>query len=548
MQKKEGSIQHKIFLSITLTIIIFVCIFTATITLYSAFVIKKDATSFMEANLSSLSYQLEEIHSRIVSALFRVTLNNEIRSLLAEDYSDASYEEYEKREKITAILANYIASESYIEGLSIVTSNPSYFSTLDSIALSRDGEKLANQLDTILPDEFFFIGEELFVYRPVYKGAYAIAKINLEALNSSFSYLAMGKSNIFAFVFQGEKIIGFPPEDLSAKDFIIEENMLITETNKYFMRADSLFELGITVVNLVEHREFISELIVLVIIASVCILISLISSLTLAAIISKLVGKNIRELRISMLKISNGDIRERVPELPDRELRDLGHIFNTMMDRVQDLLNDNAKKEFEKKLIEQDYLNAQIKPHFIYNTLNSIKYTAHERGDMELEEIAGAVIELLRSVIGKNDREVDLCKEVELAEEYVKIHNYKTKSSIRLAKDIDDSIKDFKVPILILQPLVENACLHGMENRHTGEIHIKAEKEGNKIVINVSDDGVGFDLKDYKNKMFFGIGLSNVFERLKLIYGDDFSFNLSSDKNNGTDVELKLNVQSIDCR
>jgi len=187
-----------------------------------------------------------------------------------------------------------------------------------------------------------------------------------------------------------------------------------------------------------------------------------------------------------------------------------------------------------------DALKSQINPHFLFNTLNSISSLIRSQPDtarMLITKLSGLLRRLLRS----HEHFVTLREELESIDEYLDIEVVRFGPSLQVRKEISPDTLDLVVPSMILQPLVENAIKHGLSRKvGTGTLLIRSRREHGRAMISVEDDGMGFTLERLSQPMSSGIGLANVRERLKVIYGATYQLRLDSTPGRGTSATIEI--------
>jgi two-component system sensor histidine kinase YesM len=195
-------------------------------------------------------------------------------------------------------------------------------------------------------------------------------------------------------------------------------------------------------------------------------------------------------------------------------------------------------------------LASQINPHFLYNTLETIRMKARCNGEIEIEELVKMLAKIMRRNIQVGDKLVTLKSELELVEYYLKIQQYRFGERINYEIDIRCNIEYQKIMPLIIQPVVENAFVHGLETKEgEGKIRIIVEKKDH-LVIQVIDDGIGMsqekleeikeNLNDFRKLNRSNIGLNNVNQRINLLYGAGYGLEVDSEENKGTKVTIVL--------
>lgn len=216
--------------------------------------------------------------------------------------------------------------------------------------------------------------------------------------------------------------------------------------------------------------------------------------------------------------------------------------------KIKLLQESNTKAELEKTLAQLELRNmqAQMAPHYLLNTLNSIYQIAILEGATKTPEVIFALCELLRKNLRKNDRMITIKEELEYINNYLLIKEIAIRERIRVKKSIDKSCLDVVIPPFTIAPLVENAFIHGLEPKEEGgTLSVTISRQTNQIKIEVGDDGLGMgeemvqQIKNLSSKQSrrsstTSLGINNVVKTLKYYYGDDFVWNLRSSLGRGT--------------
>ncbi|PMC34411.1 hypothetical protein CJ195_23465 [Bacillus sp. UMB0899] len=236
------------------------------------------------------------------------------------------------------------------------------------------------------------------------------------------------------------------------------------------------------------------------------------------------------------------------------ELGRVGESFNRMMEKINTLVFDIYKKEISEKEAHLRALQAQINPHFLYNTLDTINWMA-QYGDAEkVNKITTALSRLLKTSITNNREFIRLEEEMNYIDDYMAIQSIRFQDKIHYSVHIDSEVKQYFVPKLILQPIVENAMIHGIEKKiGNGYIFINGRIKNNKLHIQVIDNGVGMDestvtalLEGKYEKVDESKGTGNgiliVQNRIRLLYGEVNGLKIESNKNIGTLFEIVLPI------
>lgn len=278
-------------------------------------------------------------------------------------------------------------------------------------------------------------------------------------------------------------------------------------------------------------------------------LILLLAVIGISGIISREITKPIRSLRDSMRKVQNGQFDTHVEVITENEIGSLGRSFNLMTSEIRALMEQNVYEQKQKRKSELKALQAQINPHFLYNTLDSIIWMSEAGENDEVVEMTSALARLLRQSISNDQEEVELEKEIEYVKNYLTIQKMRYKDKLEFFIYVDPRVAHVPVIKLVLQPLVENAIYHGIKYKETkGNLKIYAKPVDGRVEIVVADDGIGMD-EDVMEHIFDehrkeqkrnGVGVPNVQKRLQLQYGSEYGIRYESVKGAGTKVVITI--------
>ncbi len=259
----------------------------------------------------------------------------------------------------------------------------------------------------------------------------------------------------------------------------------------------------------------------------------------LAFLFSRSIGRPIHSLASAMKYLSDG-IPPLVPETQRND--ELGYLvssYNTMVKKLAELMERIREEERALRLAEHKALQAQLNPHFLYNTLGTIKSMAKLKGIPEIAEITSDLAKILKSVIRESESIETLSAGIEFLKNYVNIQSYRFGNRLNVSFDIPEDLEDVLIPRLILQPLVENAVVHGLEkSAKPVTITIRARRSTEEIQIEVIDDGPGFDTSTLENTSEAHIGIINVRRRMELHYPGRGKVLIESSVGSGTRAAL----------
>lgn len=263
----------------------------------------------------------------------------------------------------------------------------------------------------------------------------------------------------------------------------------------------------------------------------------------------------LKKLNVEMTGLESGNLNANLPITTEEdEIEKIYHNFNGMVQEVQRLMQEHYQLGKEVKMTEVRALQAQINPHFLYNTLDLINWISMDYGAEEIGTLTWNLARFYRLSLNHGKSLISIGEEVEHVEVYVNIENYHFDNAISLEVDVPEELKSYACLNIILQPFVENAIVHGIAEKpdiESCEIRICARREEQDIVFSVQDDGPGVDVKEMQKETQqdirtaqHGYGVRNINFRLKLCFGEKYGVTyLESEK--GTHVEIKIPVMTM---
>ncbi|RED64745.1 cache domain-containing sensor histidine kinase [Cohnella lupini] len=292
---------------------------------------------------------------------------------------------------------------------------------------------------------------------------------------------------------------------------------------------------GWTLLHLIQKKELLKQSnrigTATTLIASLIALVALL----LSVIISGTITKPLIQIKKMMVDWNKGK-REFDGKFSRDEVGTIGETFKRISSENEELAERLIHSELKEREAELRALQAQIKPHFLYNTLDSIYWMARLQKNQEAAQMALSLSESFKLSLNKGKETIPVYKELQHIEHYMTIQNIRYNNRFTYRADIDESIMGIEILKLIVQPLVENAIYHGLEPKvGEGKIEVSGRKDGDYLVFVVEDDGVGIEDMAVTRQ---GYGLANVRERIELYYGATSFFRITSDAGTGTKVEV----------
>ncbi len=295
----------------------------------------------------------------------------------------------------------------------------------------------------------------------------------------------------------------------------------------------------------------------LFIILSIVIAVGIIISTSFAIAFSKSISKRVSGIAESMTGVAEGNLsisidKKKLGHSEIKEFSELADAFNSMTAKIRELMVLTREEEEKLREAEQKELEEQLNPHFLFNTLNTIKALASMHHEEEIYTISIKLSYLLRDALKNHSGECSIRESLDLTESYLMIQKIRFKDKISYTIDSDPEAEEEIAPRLIIQPFVENAIIHGLEPKtEPGKVSIKVRCRDGRVEISIKDNGIGFysDGLDGNMKILADtnhVGMYNVYRRLEMKYGKTLRFSLKSRKGEGTEVSYSFPMEDID--
>nr|WP_281244809.1 sensor histidine kinase [Gracilibacillus orientalis] len=382
--------------------------------------------------------------------------------------------------------------------------------------------------------------------------------LKLDFIKNIIESIKLGKSGFVFITDENGKVVYAPVNDIVYRihpSWLQNESSSPVEQtikgNNYQIIYNTISDIGWKVAgvfSLDETTKVVSDVQKLTfVIALITLLVGSVFSLFFASMITKPVNK----LKTLMGNVEEGRFDLRFHSKYRDEIGQLGKSYNKMIDEIERLIELVYKEQKSKREAELEILQAQIKPHFLYNTLDTIQWMADEYHATKITELVNALTTLFRIGLNKGKEFITVEEEVEHVKSYLIIQMTRYESKLEYEINMNERVKDYQVLKLILQPLVENAIYHGIRNkRGKGKIIINIDTQDDKLLFTVRDTGMGVKsdklreinnyLKKIDSNVSKGYGLFNVNARIKLSYGTDYGLEVYSEFKKGTTINAIL--------
>lgn len=578
-------IQVRITIYFSLLIFLIVIAISTSISLIFSGEIIEQTSTVLQQKIGIITRDIDEKLVSIKNLYYNIRNNEEMQSLMNIQPTTPD-EGIQRIKSISSILSNYSNGNNSISKIIAIDDNNNVLDPLYSLdpyndAIIRNGdfeEFVKSSFSSRFSSPLTFPTDEKenmtitfysqYLRKTDYKQTgYILINIKKENL---FSDIKSYSQDIFDTTYivnrDGKLIYRIGDEEFSGKiaSLIPSGNTGQAEMGEiggknYLMVAEVLKNTPdwrvvgiISYDRLTEKVEVMS--LVIYLIGAVCILLVIVFSFNIA----KRITGPILEVNTAMSRFEKGEWPEKLQARSEDELKYLVEGFNRMMSSFKNLVDKIYLEQEKKKKAEVtalqfqlESLQSQINPHFMYNTLNAISYLALKNGANNIREMIQSFNMLLRASMSEGKEFITIKEEVQCILSYLNIQECRYDKIFDFICKVSPDMEHYKIPKLILQPLVENALFHGIAPKNSyGSIKVEFIKQGDRIKVKVIDDGVGIDRSEIpyvikkqkaRNKSSFNnIGLSNVDERLKLYFGDEYRLKIYSSLGTGTCVEFYI--------
>lgn len=515
--------------------------------------------SFADRNFNDMLEEAEKI-SLSIAAEQEVILPG-----MGDVRKEASYGDYQQKKRIRSFLNGLMSQKDYIDNILLVTKEGRIYQASSELIMKKDlnmpimQKALSFQKAGILFDR----QEEVVLFcRPViYAGKTAginMVRLNYESLISVYQTEPLKEANIYIYGPEGDLFYTNAAENGKEEELYRQVSSQNSDTGYLYWNGEKQYYIGygvgnggMSTISLMPYQSLLKDANTL---RRQFFLIGAGAVLFAAATAVYFSGRlctNLHLLMQSMEEIQSGNLTIRSHIQGQDEIGVLSRSFNHMVERIGELLEEVRQKEKLKREAQQNVLATQIEPHFLYNSIDSIQHVAHMRKETEIEQVAGALSELLRSVLSDRNEFITLWEEREYIENYITIERFKYWSDFELLWDVDEQLWTWKVPKLLLQPVVENALIHGISTRESGGvIQIKICRQEELVIVKILDNGKGMSQEKIEQLLsevqktdksgFRRVGFANVMNRIRLIYGEEYGGTIYSCEGLFTCVELTL--------
>ncbi|MED5016606.1 histidine kinase [Paenibacillus chibensis] len=573
----QTSIQGKIFIAFALVTFLSIASITGIVYMNMRETIKHNAVTSVSNSIrqadESLNIMLEEI-DRLNAVV--VTNKNSVIDTIMSPNEEPSYEWFQEQKRMTEFLSALTNYKPYISRIAVVGLNGKVFFTggpwLDRSVLGtpvlnymlRNGSRHA-YFKAEGSSETLTVGREIRYNRE--SVGVVMVDLDYEFIKKTYGVKPTTDSMLYVldeqdgYVYQSESeaspdalplnMVVQIKQSMKGRNDAVEQTIhgrsyiVVSRYSEYtgwstiaLVPLDSLLTESTRIRNLLAEVSIIVFIVILIV----------------SHQISSRTTLNIRRLKSMMSRVKDGNLSFPKTEIKTKdEVGQLYQVFIGMVEELKSLLEGIRMTEKKKREAELTALQAQVRPHFLYNSLNTIKYLAKLNGVPNIEEVSGSLIELMRGLLGNSNEFLTLQEELDYVNSYVSIVKYKYLELIQVLTQIEDeSLLQCKVLKLMLQPLVENAIMHGIgPTENGGQVLIRVYAEDQDVLIEVIDNGKGIAQeqvaellgsleRDDASSRFSSMGIRNAHERIVRMFGEPYGLSLHSELGLYTKVEIRF--------
>ncbi|RXZ76702.1 sensor histidine kinase [Paenibacillaceae bacterium] len=575
-------LRTKILLSFAVLIMISVLTISIGNYMFSVSAIKKNTTDFSEYLIEQIGFNLEKRTADIEQVEFQQFRNTNISSWLMRQ-SDDTQLELERSIRINGYMNDLLYSADYFLSVMIIdTNNKQYMderiiakglnkAALDSFNVELLGNKRGKGSWHQGPDGVVYMMRTLYDIPTNQLVGYIILGIDSNYIRSiiekvddiaSGTVLILNEENELLLREQETNdLVSYYLNDYSGEPNEAHNVTFQFHGENYLTTLIATSYSKWKVVQLISVKELTRGTDSIKLWTVLTVLITLTVGFLLAMFISKSITENVRLLLGSMTRFSVDFSHKVIVPRSRDEVGMLAEKFNSMAEKIEELFNTvyrekllKQKAEYRTLQFEYKALQAQINPHFLYNTLESIHSLAKIKGDDEIGEMVYLLGKLLRESISKKGDVIALAEELAFIRNYLALHSIIYGDKIQVQYALDETLLACQVPKFILQPLVENSIKHGIEEKPgKGIIVIRCYQETDDLVLEVVDNGIGMD-EAMISRLFDGerygtaegegkhtnVGILSVHKRVQILYGNHYGLKVDSVPGEGTTISVRL--------
>lgn len=553
----------------------------------------KKVDELMTSNLTQIAERVNinlEIYTNLAYQIYQDEEINQNVKVFAEDEGEGYVTAYNQ---ISKRLKQYNTTDSGVRCISVVCSNgnsviydfdtDSFFNNLwNDYEDLRDSEPYKMAVDqpgmVVVPTmsfnengekkEYFHIAKRVFDFNNLEQGSIATIIVSVDAnvlndicnISNNGSYDNETEHGI-NFIMEGDRIIAYPDMDFAGIDK--NEKLSLEEfvTTTGFMKNKSIAIIsykdkvsGWTFYNVYDRKYMLKDVTNAQRLYMTVAFVAIVAAVTAIIILVRQINESVNRVVDGIKIIQSGNLDVKIKVRYHDEIGRIAENFNVMAERIRGLIDEVKNATFKQKNAEIKALEAQINPHFLYNTLDSINWMAIENEQYEISRMIRNLGIILRYSVNKSNSIVSVEMVADWLDKYMSLQQMRFENKFDYNVNIDKNAMDKRIHKLLLQPFIENAILHGLKEKEGKgmlcvDISLSEDEKMLNIIIEDNGKGMSEEEKAHYNNMDEAIvddgksiGLHNVFSRIRMYYGKEAYWNITSFPDMGTVITLKLPV------
>jgi two-component system, sensor histidine kinase YesM len=573
----KHTIRRKIFIYISSLIMLSLIIISIAVYLLFFRTQETNETKYAIRTSDNTKLTMEFVLNLVNNTGISLGANKELLDELKRYNNPLSNDYTIGQNKISTLFQNIISVQEYIKGIHVLNAEGSFYTSNFGVKETEIKEIYNTYMESNNKLKEYFTSVHYVTYylsykspvisyiRPIFSTdtqkllGVIIVDIDYELLKELFTISSIQyDEKVLILGTQGETIFTYPYNIIL--DDVVQLNPILLQADKIELYTKVFGKDSIIVSSTLDytswkiirvlsskkvHQNTSALKTIAIYLFIAFIFISLLSSFILSSILTS----PIKELNKKFKLIEKGDLTVSIKVKGKDEIGELNHSFNNMVQKLKMLISSLLSEQQKKSDMEFQILQAQINPHFLYNTLDSIKWLAVIQNVDTISDMTTALINLLKYNISKNVATVSLSEELGSIVNYIKIQKYRFGDIFDIQYNIEEETKELQILRFILQPIVENAIIHGFECvENQGIIVINSRIDDANLIIEVIDNGAGMDgdtlniitMPENFKKKFNAIGVQNVQDRIKVYFGEKYGLSFESKLGEGTKVTLTL--------
>lgn len=563
----KSSIAAKFLVTFLLVLIIPLLLLTWLFVARLHTVLKNKESAFIKEKISYAENQFDRIFSDMDRIATSLILDYRVTDILTDPAAAPSYEWFEDYKSLNALLGLLNSNADYAYNITVLSHDDRLFhsgaayntmlktdSPIISAVMEGNGNPVIfnRSLDGYDDTQVVTLGRSVFQ-----KGRYLgsiLVEVPISCLDNLFSPFESTSTLLYVLEKNSRILYASAAVDASNVPAALQEALTRQDTSvrlhdtTYLLQQMPTNQRSLSVVTLVTTDSVFRESSRVIFYFVLAFFLIIVAAILGIFLMTFTFTRDIRALNAAVSRFGN-DTAEKL-ELPVRSSDEVGQLTEgviSMSHRILRLLRQIQENERSKRILEFNALQAQINPHMIYNTLNTITYLAEVQNVRNIKEISSSFAYLLRSLSNQGEF-ITISQEMEYLRSFISVKKYNLLCSIQTDFQVAEAAADCLILKLILQPIVENAMIHGFSNRlEDGLLSIRVRLTEDMLCIDVSDDGNGMDEECIRKTLsgdqksgntFLRIGIKNIVDRLCLQYGSRYSFSIDSAPGCGTTVHL----------